>query len=222
MKNKRNFIVTGTLFLLFASFTVVVTKVDVRSIGPENSSVGLATLNQWVFGSLGTSQAWYQTTEVLGYLAIVIALGFAALGLSQWIKRKSLLKVDCSILLLGVLYAMVAALYLFFEFIIVNYRPIILDGGLEASYPSSHTMLIVCIMGTALLAFRRLFNQKNGWRIVLESTYILLIVIAVFGRLLSGVHWFTDILAGMLLSSALVMLYYSMVVYTKEKSQQEA
>lgn len=219
MKEKKNFIITGALFFLFATFTVIVKRVDVRSIGPKHSSVGLATLNQWVFDHLGTSRFWYTLTEILGYLAILTAMGFALLGLCQWVRRKSLLKVDGELICLGILYAILAAIYLAFEAVIVNYRPIILGEGLEASYPSSHTMAAVCIMGTAILEFRRLFVQKHGWRVASVSVSILVMVVTVVGRLMSGVHWFTDILAGSILSAVLIMLYYSVVVSLREKKK---
>lgn len=219
MKEKKNFIITGALFLVFASFTVMVKTVDVRPIGPKNSSVGLAGLNQWVFERLGTSSFWYTLTEILGYLAILTAMGFALLGLCQWVRRKSLLKVDGELICLGILYAILAAIYLAFEAVIVNYRPILLGEGLEASYPSSHTAAVTCIMGTAILEFRRIFAQKDRWRVASVSVCILVMVITVVGRLMSGVHWFTDILAGSILSAVLIMLYYSVVVSVREKKK---
>ena len=94
---------------------------------------------------------------------------------------------------------------------------VLTDGALEASYPSSHTMLVICIMGTAIMQFRRLLPEKKGLRIFLDGAAVLLIVVTVVGRLLSGVHWFTDILAGVLLSSALVMLYFSALTWLEEK-----
>ena len=127
----------------------------------------------------------------MGVAAIAIAFGFAVLGLIQLIKRKSIRNVDSRILLLGAFYFTVNAFYVFFEFEIVNYRSVILSQSLEASYPSSHTMIVICIMVT------------------------------VIGRLISGVHWFTDIVAGILLSSALVALYYSALKWVEEKRSEE-
>lgn len=216
-KNKKHFIITGVLFFLFMIFTIVVTKVDVKPIGPEQSLVGLASLNQFMLELFGVNLLWYAITDYLGILCILFAFGFSILGLCQLIKRKSLFKVDYSILLLGVFYVLVVFVYLFFEFVIINYRPIILETSLEASYPSSHAMIIVCIMGTAILQFHRLFYKKKVLLIVMDSISIFLIIITVVGRLISGVHWFTDIVAGIILSSALIMLYYSTVYYIKEK-----
>ena len=221
-KSKKNFIITGALFLLFIIFTILVIKVDVQPIGPEQSTVGLASLNQFMRNRLGTNLLWYDITDWLGVIAILFALGFGLLGFCQFIKRKSLLKVDYPILLLGIFYILVVTLYLLFEFVIVNYRPIILETNLEASYPSSHAMIVTCIMSTAILQFHRSFPKHKAVPVVLDSISILLIAITVIGRLISGVHWFTDIIAGVILSSALVMLYYSAVSAVAQKHRNAA
>lgn len=219
MKNKhrKNFTITGLLFLSFLLFTCIVKTVDVKAIGPKGSSVGLAALNQFVFQRLGVHLGWYAVTDWLGVAALLTACGFALVGLTQLLRRKSLLKVDGGILLLGAFYVAAAAVYVLFECVVVNYRPIILHTELEASYPSSHTMLVICVMSTAIMQFRRLLPEKKGLRIFLDGAAVLLIVVTVVGRLLSGVHWFTDILAGVLLSSALVMLYFSALTWLEEK-----
>lgn len=219
MKNKKNFLLTGALFLLFSIFTVIVTTVDVKPIGPEQSYVGLASLNQFVFELFGVNLLWYTITDWLGVVAILFAFGFAALGLIQLIKRKSLLKVDLSILILGAFYVLVIAFYLIFENVIINYRPIILHTSLEASYPSSHTMIVIYIMATAMLQFHRLLAKHRTWLVVLDCISVLLIAVTIGGRLISGVHWFTDIVAGIILSSALVMLYYSVITHTEQRNR---
>lgn len=198
----------GLLILLaFVLFTAACRTVDVRPIGPEQSCVGFAALNQFVFSLTGVHLLWYTITDWLGVLAILTALGFAVLGLCQLIRRRSLLRVDRRILLLGVFYAVVIAAYAFFEKVIINYRPVILHTGLEASYPSSHTMIVLCIMATAMMQFPRLLGRHKGLLRLAQTVCVLLIGITVVGRLLSGVHWFTDIIGGILLSASLVMLY---------------
>lgn len=204
---KRNLIITLGLFALFLLFTVLVTQVDVRAIGPQGSSVGLASLNGAVFDLLGVNPIWDQVTSILGVVALIVAAAFALIGLRQLIVRRSLWKVDINILLLGVFYLLVIALYILFDLVPVNFRPILVDGGLEASYPSSHTVLSVCVMATAMVQFRRsLFYGRQGLFIA-DLAAGLIIILTVVGRLLSGVHWFSDIAGGVLLSAALVMLY---------------
>lgn len=211
-KVKSSFIVTGLLFLLFVLFTVVVSTVDVRQIGPQGSEVGLATLNEFVFQKLGVHMIWYSITDWLGVVALLTAFCFAVIGLIQAVNRKSLLKVDIRIILLGIYYVIVIVAYVFFEIFIINYRPVILEEsvGLEASYPSSHTMLVICIMGAAFVLFQQMIQNKMI-RVIMNSLSGLVIFITVVGRMISGVHWFTDIVGGILLGITLIQLYASVL-----------
>lgn len=221
-KRKKHLITTGILFLLFVLLTILVKTVDVKPIGPQHSTVGLASLNKFVFELFGVNLIWYHITDWLGITAIAVAFGFASLGLFQLISRRSLLKADNRILLLGVFYFIVVAVYIFFEFVIINYRPVILSKNLEASFPSSHAMIVVSIMGTAMLQFHYYLRKKKVLLWTADIISILIIAVTVVGRLISGVHWFTDIIAGLLLSSALIALYRTMLIFTAENTIEPA
>ena len=211
MSFKKLLIASGILFLVFILFTCVVLFVDVQPIGPDGSSVGLATINQAFAKQVGVHLLWYKITDWLGLVSISVALGFAVLGLIQLLNRKSLKKVDPQIIVLGMFYGLVVLIYAFFEIIIVNYRPILMDGLLEASYPSSHTILVLCIMSTALTLFDYLLSRKKVLRHILSVAVIIIMAVTVLGRLICGVHWLTDIIAGIILSAALVMLFYAVI-----------
>lgn len=219
-RNQINFIATGGLLILFVLYTISLMYIDVKPIGPENSLVAFATINGSVQRLFNVNMLLYNITDWLGLVAIIVALGFAVLGLVQLIKRKSLSRMDNSILVLGGFYLLVIAAYLFFEYNIVNYRPVLINSILEASYPSSTTMLVMCIMPTAMMQFHRLIQNKTV-RIVINILLGLFTILMIVGRMLSGVHWFTDILGGMLISSALVMLYHSVNVYIESKQTRQ-
>lgn len=191
---------------VFVLWTIAIQFVDVNAIGPQNSSVGFATLNQFVHKLTGVNMVLYAITDWLGLVPLGFAAGFALVGFIQLIKRKHILKVDFNILALGGFYIVVFAMYIFFELFVVNYRPILINGILEASYPSSTTMLVMCIMPTAIMQFNNRIKNKTLKKLisVLIIVYILFMVI---GRILSGVHWITDIIGGAMLSCGLVMLY---------------
>ena len=184
-------------------FTILVKTVDVQAIGPNGSEVGFAAVNGAVANALGVKLFWYDVSETLGYLAILTCLFFAALGVYQLIKEKSLKKVDKRILALGALYAVTVVLYVLFDKVAVNYRPVLENGVLEPSYPSSHTVLSLVAFGSAFLLVRKYFIEEKPRRII-GAACLLLMILTVLSRLLSGFHWLTDIVGGLLIAGALL------------------
>lgn len=207
-KNKKMLVWGASLLATFVLWTVFVRFVDVRAIGSEGSSVGFATLNGFVHELTGVNWLLYTVTDWLGLVPIAVALGFAGLGFVQLIRRKSLWKVDHSILALGVFYIVVMAAYLVFEIVVINYRPTLIEGYLEASYPSSTTMLVMCVMPTAAMQLNARIKNTVFRRCVM-ITIIVFIAFMVIGRFLSGVHWITDIIGGALFSAGVVTTYFS-------------
>ena len=207
-KNKKRLVLGAGLVVVFVLWTVLVCFVDVRTIGPEGSSVGFATLNGFVHELTGVNWLLYTVTDWLGLVPIAVALGFAILGLVQLIKRKSLWKVDHSILALGVFYIVVMAAYVFFEVVVINYRPTLIDGYLEASYPSSTTMLVMCVMPTAAMQLNARIKNTVFRRCAIIAI-VAFTAFMVIGRLISGVHWITDIIGGAMFSIGIVTTYFS-------------
>ena len=206
------------MLAVFVLWTVLVCFVDIGAIGPRESSVGFATLNGYVHNLTGVNMPLYVITDWLGLVPIGVAFGFAILGLVQWIKRKSLRKVDHSILTLGVFYIVIMVAYVLFEIVVINYRPTLIDGYLEASYPSSTTMLVMCVMPTAAMQM----NARIKNTVFRRCTVITIVAFAAFmviGRLISGVHWITDVIGGALLSTALVLMYYAISGTTTKNRQ---
>lgn len=150
-ETKREIQIAVLLFGAFVLWTVAVRLVDVQAIGPQGSTVGFATLNNWIHNLTGVHMSLYTITDWLGLVPFIFVMGFAFLGLIQWMKRKHLGAVDFNILVLGGFYLVVLTMYVLFEHIVVNYRPVLISGVLEASYPSSTTMLVLCVMPTAIM-----------------------------------------------------------------------
>ncbi len=193
-------------FAAFVLWTVLVSTVDVRPIGPCGSSVGFATMNGAFHRLTGVHLSLYVLTDWLGLVPIAAMLGFAFLGLCQWATRRSLFKVDRSLLVLGFIYLALAAAYLLFERISPNFRPLLIDGRLEESYPSSTTLLAVTVAVTSMLELRdRIRRPRLRFAVLILAG--LFAVLLVFGRVLSGVHWLSDVIGALLLGLGLVSLY---------------
>ena len=205
-KNTKTILVALGALAAFVLWTFLVRCVDVQPIGPDGSRVGFAAINSAFHALTGVHWTFYILTDWLGLVPIGIAFGFAILGLVQLIRRKSLLKVDRDILILGSFYIVVLAAYLLFETVVINFRPVLIDGKLEASYPSSTTMLALCILPTAMMQLKTRICGDAVRRAIL-GILVAFTVFMVVGRLLSGVHWLSDIVGGVLLSAGLVPLY---------------
>ena len=198
---------TGIILLsAFVVWTVMIRIIDVQKVGPKETEVGFATLNVWFHQATGVHMLLYMISDWLGLVPIIICMIFGVLGLIQLIKRRSLLKVDPDIILLGVYYILVIIGYVLFEMVPINYRPVLIEGRLEASYPSSTTLLVLSVMPTLKFqADRRIaaLRIKNAISIFTIAFSIFMVVC----RIISGVHWLTDIVGSVLLSFGLYMIY---------------
>ena len=204
------------LLAAFALWTVLIRHIDVQNAGPNGTAVGFAAFNVWFHRITGVHMMIYTITDRLGLVPIFICMFFGVLGFVQLVKRRSLLRVDPDILLLGAYYVVVILGYLLFEMVPINYRPILIDGNLEASYPSSTTLLVLNVMPTLKYqADRRIADPVA--RKAIAVFVILFAAFMVIGRLISGVHWATDIIGSVFLSSGLFLIYRFMAEYTGPK-----
>lgn len=217
MTRKGKLYTAGLFYVLWLALIVLLCLVDRQPIGPQDTVVGLASLNTLAQSLTGVSGSgvrmeWYQLTEYLGYFSLLVAACFALLGFVQLLRRRSLKKVDRQLLAMGGLFIALAVLYVFFEKVIVNYRPFILpeESGPEASFPSSHTMLTFVILGSVSMVLKK-YVKAPVLCALLRVAAAALILVMVLGRLLCGCHWFTDILGGVLVSLALLALFGAVI-----------
>ena len=207
MERKTNrFLLPVGLLAVFALWTAAVYLVDVQPIGPLGSEVGFAALNGWFHNLTGVHLWLYDLTDLLSVIPLGLCAAFGILGLSQWVRRKKLRRVDRDLLILGGFYLAVAAFFVVFEWFPVNFRPVLIEGRLEASYPSSTTLLVLCVMSTAQMQLRRRL-RPGALRRMVCAMLPCFAAFMILARLVSGVHWLTDILGGAVLSAALVTAY---------------
>lgn len=202
---KKNLFIGITLMLSFVIWTILVMTVDVQPIGLKGTGVGFATVNSALHKLTGSNMLLYNITDWAGLVPLFVCFAFAGVGLWQLIKRKNLFKVDADILILGIYYILVIAAYLIFEMIPINYRPIFINGSMEVSYPSSTTLLVLSVMPT--LDFQAGKIDNKNIRRVIKILSVLFSVFMVMGRLISGVHWLSDIIGSVLISFGLFYTY---------------
>ena len=204
--SKKKIMFSLILLFLFIFFTVLIKIIDVQAIGPNNSEVGFASLNKAFHDMFSYNESFYKISKILGYLSFLIVGLYGVIGLIQLIKRKSIAKVDRNIINLGAFYVVVLLVYALFEVVVINYRPVLEDGILEASYPSSHTILSICVCIISILVSKEVFKNIKYVKIFNCASFILMFAI-IFTRILSGVHWLTDIVGAVLISLFLCMLF---------------
>lgn len=218
MKAKRVLLTGVGLLAAFVLWTILIMSVDVQNVGQQGTAVGFAAFNTWFHRLIGVHMRLYVITDWLGLVPIAVCMGFGVLGLTQLIRRRSLFKVDPDIIILGIYYIIVIAAYLIFEMIPINYRPVLIDGFLEVSYPSSTTLLVLSVMPTLVFQINRRCKNKSIVNISVAIT-VLFSAFMVAGRSAAGVHWATDIIGSILLSSGLFKLYQSAVNATDMRKE---
>lgn len=218
-KKEKRIIGCGSLLILaFLVWTGMVMCVDVQPLGQNGTNIGFSTMNCWFHQLTEVHLMIYHITDWLGLVPVAVCMMFGGIGFGQMIKRKSLWKVDRDLMILGVYYVIVILCYLVFEMIPINYRPILIEGRMEVSYPSSTTLLVLCVMPTLIEQMNRrvksnIIKKVIQWFVVLFSGFM------VIGRLIAGVHWLTDIVGGVLLSAGLFTVYYGIVVWCCRKKK---
>lgn len=213
---KRNIIISIILIAVAIIFTILVKTFDVKNVGLNETELGFSTINKQVFETIGENSICKTITDIIGYFSLALVFFYGVVGLYQLINRKSLFKVDKEIITLGGFYIIVLTLYVLFEKVIINYRPVLEDGKLAASYPSSHTLLSICVCISAIWINKKLF--KSDMTKLFNYFLFFIAIIATVGRLFSGVHWFTDIIGGIIISSALLMSFKTALMFVgKEK-----
>ena len=217
---KRSLIQFVAVTLIAVVFTVLVKIVDVGFVSSTGSLVGFSSVNIPFSQKFGFNPIFYKVSEVLGYLIFLVIAVFAFIGCYQLIKRKSLMKVDKDLYALAITYVFTFALYIFFDkVLVINLRPIIMAGEsiAEPSFPSSHTLLAVSVLGTAISECGKI--RKKSFRVSLVIVLAILMGATVLSRLFSGVHWVTDIIAGILWGEVMMTLYqlFSTLLAKEEK-----
>lgn len=208
---KKQLISGGVLLVGFAIWTWLIQWVDVQPAGQGETDIGFASFNGWLHSVTGVHMSIYTITDWAGLVPIFVCMVFGGIGLCQLMKRRSLFKVDRDLILLGIYYVAVIFGYLIFEMIPINYRPILIEGILEASYPSSTTLLVLGVMPTLIFQVNRRVTNLTVKRIVCALA-IAFSAFMVIGRLIAGVHWFTDIVGAVILSAGLFCLYKASVL----------
>lgn len=207
IKKYMNLIIGGTLIFLFVIWTLLVKFVDVTNNGLGGTLIGLTSMNEYFNDLIGVNLTLYKVTDYLMYFTLFIAFMFACIAIYQLITRKSFKKIDFQLYILFAFYALVVILFIFFEKVIINYRPVMVEGKVEASYPSTHMLVCIFILLSAAFMSNYLLKDFKVIKNVVITFLFVLLVLNVVGRTLSGVHWISDIIGGCLLSIGLYLIF---------------
>lgn len=221
-QNIRNIIITSSLFLLFIIFTILCKTIDIQPLGANSTNIGFAKFNTSIHDKITSDDIWDKIGDIFMILSIVVVCILLIIGLIQAIRRKNIFKIDKQIICAGIIFAILIVFYLLFELLVINYRPILIDNALEASYPSTHALL-VCVVMSITIILSHIYFKKKTYKTLIDLFSSVSILTTCISRLLSGMHWITDIIGAILLSASLVSLYITIIKfnYTKNKNLTE-
>ena len=224
MKKFINFLPALLLTLVFIVWTILVKTIDMSYI----LNVGFIGFSHFNF-QINDMVVNFEKTELFNklsdvglYLSFLIVLAFAVIGVVEWIKRKSLKKVDPILFILLAAYVTVVIEYFIFEIVKINYSPLSVPEDLHASYPSTHVLMFITFLMTGLLAMFEYLKVHKSIKIASISFGVILSVVYAIARLFSGRHYFTDIVAGLFLSASIIALFIGLkLTFIKPETVEE-
>lgn len=197
-------------FILFLVFTILVKTVDVTYI-QDIGYLGFYNINTSInskIQSMNTS-LYDKLSDVIMIISFVSVAIFAVIGIVQLIKRKSFKQVDPILYILLGLYVLVAAMYLTFSLMKINFSPLSTKENLKDSYPSSHVFISITLFVSGVMTATKYVNMGKWMSVIGFTGAILLSILSAVTRMFSGQHYFTDIIGAILLAIFLISAYYS-------------
>ena len=195
-KNLLN-ILLFTSFSLFVLLLILILVVDVTTI-PFNGKIGLTSLNKIFYYVLD-----FDTRLMIDSISDFLLDSLKGQGI--------LLLLGCFIVIAGIIWV------LFDNIIVINYRPFNYEGKLEGSFPSTHVMLVTFVY-LASLKFFNFDNKPKSFKYILYGFSIFVIIFTGACRILSLMHWFTDVLGGVLIGLTLYFGYLKSIEIVNNKT----
>ena len=157
---------------------------------------------------------WDKATDIILIASIASLAVFAIFGLCQWIKRKSIKKVDKELIFMLIPLILMAIVYFVFDkFLIWNTRP---DGSGEPSFPSTHVMVVATIFLLIALVLPRYIKSKAACAL-LDLMMLIFIVLTCVGRVLANKHWTSDVIGALVFSLVFALIYYLTAIRRRRK-----
>ena len=204
---KRWWWVAVACTVIFILFTIMVTALDGQTV--DGHRLGLATMNGWWRDLVGVNAAWRVVSDVVAVGTVFGAVGLLIVQIVAVVRGRGLRPVvrdwwgvDLVLISLGICYGL-------FQIVVINYRPLLMHGVAEASYPSSHVLLFATVWPLLILTLWRM--TKRRWvRVTVMVVGMMVMLAGIVARALSGYHWLSDLVGGVLLGVTLVAWYLAL------------
>ena len=215
---KKGLCITIISFTLFIVLFILLKTVDVKE-------VGLYGLNHTYYHEY--NKVLDIISDVIFYIVLAFNIFLIGFVIYKMVKKKE--KIDYKFLVYVLVLSLGIIIWLLFDYVFkINNRPNIIDGKVEASFPSTHVLLTTYIMLSSPYIFLKMDGKKGlenqnklGFEEIITIIFMAIMLVMVILRLYSGMHWLTDCVAGLLLGIFLFGIYYLIISIIKSKESLE-
>lgn len=208
-QGKKWFLAALILTAVFVVLTITVKYVDQKNIGSQ--VIGWATINLWWRDIIGVRNFWQIASHIFAAITLIILVMFLVWQAIALLRRKSFRTMPRHWWFFDLTLIALALCYIVFQIMVINFRPLLIDGVAELSYPSSHVLLLATLWPVFILTLSREVKSRP-WLRVASVIGIIVMTVGIIARLLSGYHWFTDIIGGIMLGAVLTCWYQALTV----------